>query len=251
MDKAKQCRKEIEDKIINYMNIVDSKNKQNVNKFKNRFASMDDDKFFEYIESVIYDRYGHFYFEIEMGKNEITLEKFKKAADFVNVKLFDKIGFRDIVDGQTIYTTQDVFIGLIPIRKVQQYLNKKNHIPTDMKKINPKTHQVTGKSKGGRISDMELFGLIVQDMPNLIKEFFGPRAGDPVMAQQMFHDVATTGTTYLSDMVDSKENKVALNTANMFLLGAGLESDMVTTPGYILPRTFAQRNIKGLTRRGD
>lgn len=245
------ARKEIDALVLKTFETIEP-DKINYNKYKNKVKNMSDDEYFEFIKGVSYNPDHHIFFEIEMMKeNQIQLDRIVEAAKLNNVKLFDRIGFRDIVDGETVYTTHEMFIGRCPIRKVQQFLSKKNSMPKDINKVNPRTGQVTGKSKGGRVSDMELFGLIVQDIPNVIKEYFGPKSGDPVMKQQMYHSIATTGSASLAEMTNNKMNKVALNTANMILLGAGLESDLVTQPGLILPRTFKQQNVKGITRRGD
>ena len=56
------------------------------------------------------------------------------------------------------------------------------------------------------------------------------------MRDQMEYQIASTGSTNLEEMTDSKFNKVALNTTNVIYTAAGLETDLITKNG-ILPRT--------------
>jgi hypothetical protein len=106
------------------------------------------------------------------------------------------------------------------------------------------------ESKAARISDSEMYGMICHGTKNILKEMYGPRGGDPVMRDELDYQIATKGTASLSEMTDSKLNKPALNTANMMLLAAGLETDMVTKNG-ILPRTvqMAHKDARSLDRK--
>lgn len=69
------------------------------------------------------------------------------------------------------------------------------------------------------------------------------------MKEEMYHQIATKGSVALKDLPEDKLNKVALNTANVTLLAAALETNMVTEGG-VLPRTVKNRykEAKGLKR---
>ena len=99
------------------------------------------------------------------------------------------------------------------------------------------TAQVTGADKNGRESDLENTMLASLGMENTLRELNGPRADDLVMKNQMLHDIALNGYTKLEDMEDDPANKTTLNTVNVFLLGMGLESDLVTK-GLMLKDTL-------------
>ena len=74
-------------------------------------------------------------------------------------------------------------------------------------------------------------------MEYTLRELNGPRADDLAMKNQMLHDIALNGYTRLEDMDDDVANKTTLNTVNVFLLGMGLESDLVTK-GLMLNSTL-------------
>jgi hypothetical protein len=223
---------------------------RNSKKFIDSTSSMSDVQFFNMIENL--GEKNHLYFEIEAFENEPYWELIEAADKIVDAKIYDYIAIPHISGDseEPCYTVNKVLNGYINMRRVQQMVNKKNNIPTDVDKINPKTGQVTGDSKAARVSDMEQFALICHGTENVLKEFFGPRAGDPVMKDEMLHDIATTGSASLEKLPNSRLNKVALNTANVALLGAALESNLVTEDG-ILPRTVrnSYKEAKGLSRK--
>ena len=72
---------------------------------------------------------------------------------------------------------------------------------------------------------------------NTLKELNGPRSDDMVMKQQMLQDIALNGYVSLNDLDSDVMNKTTLNTVNVFLLGMGLDSDLVTK-GLMLPGTL-------------
>ena len=76
-------------------------------------------------------------------------------------------------------------------------------------------------------------------MENTLRELNGARADDLVMKNQMLQDIAMNGYTRLADMEDDPVNKTTLNTVNVFLLGMGLNSDLVTS-GLMLKDTLKE-----------
>ena len=91
------------------------------------------------------------------------------------------------------------------------------------------TAQVTGADKNGRESDVENTMLVSMDMVDTLRELNGPRADDLVMKNQMLQEIALNGYARLDDLEDNPENKTTLNTVNVFLIGMGLNSDLVTS----------------------
>lgn len=238
-------RKEITDFLIELYDTID-KTKRNSEKFLNQTKNMTDSQFIALFTSIVNNPKQHLYLEIEAFVNEPDYETLEKAANDVvgdeYCHLYDYIAMPHISDDpdKPYYTKEKIFNGYINLRRVQQLVNNKNHIPTNIDKRDPKTGQVTLDSKAARVSDTEQFALICQQNMNILKEMFGPRGGDPVMREEMEHQISTTGYADMEDMVDSKLNKVALNTANVYLTSAGFETNLVTNNG-ILPRTVMNK----------
>jgi hypothetical protein len=63
---------------------------------------------------------------------------------------------------------------------------------------------------------------------NTMKELNSARADDTVMKQEMLRDIALNGSVRLSDLTDDIGNKTALNATDVYFLGMGLKTDLVT-----------------------
>ena len=236
-------RKEITDFIVEMYNALEKGGTKNSDNFLAKTQKMSDSQFIAYMTSIVNDPKKHLYFEIEAFENEPDYETVENVANNIvgeeYTHLYDYIAFPHLSEDpkKPIYTVHKVFNGYINMRRVQQLVNNKNHIPTSSSRRDPKTNQVVFESKAARVADVEMFALICHGTKNVLKEFFGPRGGDPVMRDEMSQQIATTGTAQLSEMHDSKLNKTSLNTANVYLVASAIESDLVTKNG-ILPRTI-------------
>lgn len=234
-------RNKITDLIVTLYDHLDP-TKKNSRAFLDKTAKMNDTQFVAYFTALVNDPKKHLYFELTAFESEPSYDMVERAAyDIVGDEychLYDYIAFPDASDpDKPSVTVSKVFNGYINIRRVQQIVNHKNHIPTHNEKRDPKTGQVSMESKAARISDAEQISLIVQGVPNVLKEMFGPRGGDAVMRNNMEQQIAASGSCVLEGMEDSKLNKVSLNTANVYFIAAGLETDLVTKGG-VLPRTI-------------
>lgn len=232
-------RKEITDFLVEFYDTIDKK-KLNSKKFLEFTKKMTDDQFIAYFTSIVNDNKKHLYIELQAFDNEPDYETLEKAADVVGDNyhhLWDYVCMRHFEDGKEFYTKEKILTGYINIRRVQQIVNHKNSIPTDNNKRDSKTGQVSFESKAARVSDLEQFALICQGNYNILKEMFGPRGGDRVMRDAMEHQIAVSGNTELSTMVDNRLNKTSLMTANTYLTGACLDSNIIMKNG-ILPKTL-------------
>lgn len=241
-------RKEITKLLVDLYNALDPTGK-NTNKFKSQTEKLTDSQFIALFKSIVNNPKKHLYLEIEAFVNEPDYETIENAIYNIvgdeYCHLYDYIAMPYVSDDpdKPLITKNKIMNGYINLRRVQQLVNNKNHIPVSNGKRDPRTSQVTQESKAARISDVEQFGLICQGNEAILKEMFGPRGGDPVMRDEMEHQISTTGSTSLNEMVDSKFNKTSLNTANVYFIGAGLETDLVTKNG-ILPRTVINYDKK-------
>lgn len=107
-------------------------------------------------------------------------------------------------------------------------LQKKNTTSTEIASRSAMTGQVVGKDKNARDSDMENFALATLGAEKVLKEFMGPRADDMVAKTEMYSEIASNGYVSLDSLTDNLENKTTLNTIDVFLIGMGIKSDLVT-----------------------
>ena len=70
--------------------------------------------------------------------------------------------------------------------------------------------------------------LVAGNMFNVLRELNSARADDNVMKEEMLKEIALNGAVRLEDLTDNIENKTALNTTDVYFLGMGLKTDLVT-----------------------
>jgi len=126
------------------------------------------------------------------------------------------------------------------IRKLQQMLMKKNSYSLTIDSRNLRTNQLTGDDKVARLTEAENFAASIWGVKDGLKEMMGPRADDSVSKTQLYKQIAQQGYCKLEDIEDDLANKYTLNTVDVFMMGAGLMSDLVTE-GLELRRTEDDR----------
>ena len=91
-----------------------------------------------------------------------------------------------------------------------------------------------------RLTEAENFAASIWEIEDGLKEMLGPRADDSVSKTQLYKQITTQGYCSLEDVDNDLANKYTLNTVDVFMMGAGLTSDLVTE-GLELRRTEDDR----------
>lgn len=231
-------RKKMEALIYKFFDAFDNSGK-NTKKYKELFQPMTNTQFDNYFKAFFADENAYLILDICDYEYSITLEDIERASKVINVPLFENVYCPHLtMDREHVVVTKEpVPVGYLNIKRTQQTINKKNGISTNIDRRSTLTSQVTGADKNGRESDLENTMLVSMGLENTLRELNGPRSDDMVMKQQMLQDIATNGYVRLQDLDSDVTNKTTLNTVNVFLLGMGLNSDLVTT-GLMLPSTL-------------
>lgn len=231
-------RKKMEELIYKFFDAFDKSGK-NTKKYKELFQPMTNTQFDNYFKAFFADENAYLILDICDYEYSITLEDIERASKVINVPLFENVYCPHLtMDREHVVVTKEpVPVGYLNIKRTQQTINKKNGISTNIDRRSTLTSQVTGADKNGRESDLENTMLVSMGLENTLRELNGPRSDDMVMKQQMLQDIATNGYVRLQDLDSDVTNKTTLNTVNVFLLGMGLNSDLVTT-GLMLPSTL-------------
>lgn len=129
------------------------------------------------------------------------------------------------------------------MKRVQQILSKKNAFELDISARNTKTGQISEIEKVGRISDTEDYALTIMNSNKALQEFFGSRADNMEEKLQMYQKIAVEGYANLNDLSSDLESNTTLSTINVFMLGAGINSNLVNE-GLELPRTLKDKKQK-------
>lgn len=233
-----QKREEMETLIYNFFSAFD-KTETNTKHYQDMFSKMSDTQFDKWFKDFFDNPKAYLVLNICDYENTIQLDDIEDAAKVLNIPLFETVYMPYVTmdKKKTIATPIPVPVGYLNIKRTQQTISKKNGLSTSIDTRSALTAQVTGADKNGRESDLENTMLASLGMVNTMRELNGPRADDMNMKNQMLHDIALNGYVKLEDLDDDVENKTTLNTVNVFLLGMGLDSDLVTK-GLMLPASL-------------
>lgn len=205
--------------------------KRNTQKYKELFASMTDAQFDKFFKELFKDPSSYLILNVCDYEIDLKIDDIENAAKVLNIPLFEKVAFPHYtLDKENIVVTKEaVPVGYCHVKRTQQTLAKKNGLSTSIDTRSALTGQVTGADKNGRESDLENSMLVSLGMTETLRELNGPRADDPIMKQQMYAAINSKGFVSLNDdMISDPANKTTLNTVNTYLLGMGLNSDLVT-----------------------
>lgn len=233
-----QKREEMETLIYNFFSAFD-KTETNTKHYQDMFSKMSDAQFDKWFKDFFDNPKAYLVLNICDYENTIQLDDIEDAAKVLDIPLFETVYMPYVTmdKKKTVATPIPVPVGYLNIKRTQQTISKKNGLSTSIDTRSALTAQVTGADKNGRESDLENTMLASLGMVNTMRELNGPRADDMSMKNQMLHDIALNGYVKLEDLDDNVENKTTLNTVNVFLLGMGLDSDLVTK-GLMLPASL-------------
>lgn len=218
-------RKQIEELVLKIVKTLDNDKMENYNRYEGMFRLMTDKDFAEWAGSM-----GHELDDTiqlyQLPFEECSLTQIKKAADILNIPLEEYVWFRDKGD-EPIRTKTRVPVGYIPCKRMQQMLNKKNHLSLDADTRALKTGQTTGDSKVSSIVDTEAYGLLSVGADRMMEELYGPRADGYDKKTDFYAQISNKGYADLDELETDLTKHTTLNTINTYLIASGLRSDLV------------------------
>lgn len=208
-------------------------------KYLNFFEPMSDSKFVSFFKDFFADEHDFLVLEMVDFERDVTLEKIEAAAKVLNIPLYETVYMPHItMDKENpVGTKIPVPVGYVNYKRTQQTLSKKNGLSTSISKRSAITGQVTGSDKNGRESDLENSMLTAIGANFILQELNGPRADDQIMKTEMLSAINNKGFVNITELTNDPANKTTLNTADVFLLGMSLKSDLVTN-GLMLKKAI-------------
>ena len=236
INKAK--RKEMEELIYTFFDLFDPSGR-NTEYYRNKFNNMNDGEFDNYFKLLFEQDDPYLTATMVDYENPLKIENIEKAADFLDVPLFEKVvlPYASEDPNNPIITKHECLVGYLNIKRLQQLNTKKLGLSTDASERNMITGQVTGHDKNSRNSDQETIALLTVGANTTLKEFMSMRADDMVMKSEMNKKISRDGYVAMSELTDKLSNKTTLNSAAVFFIGAGLMTDLVMDD-YFLPKTL-------------
>lgn len=238
-------RKKAEELIYSTMDILDSTG-TNTMYYKQKFSKMSDSEFIAWAKKPLCIRFHTKPFEIEP-----TMTDIKNALTLLGTPLLQKVALPYLYvnqDGEPVWSKEAMVI-YIHIKKMKQFLTKKNSVPLSIESRDMKSGLLTGHDKGGKESDREMEALTVMGMGETMKELATYRADFMDSKSYAYQTIAATGKLTQSDIDVDNKDSLAKNLLNAYMVGALLNSNIVNAD-YMLPITLSGKK-KAVTRETE
>lgn len=229
MKSIKEKRKYVMDYVTEMYDILDPSG-TNTKMFKEKYDKLSDEEFAKQMESFLNDdSIKGFYLEIVEFERDLDLENVFKCAEAKNIPLFEYVATPHISEDpeNAIVTPNKVPVGYIHAKRMQQTLLKKNSGTLSIEQRNPKTNQVYGESKGAKTSNVETYSMVASGAIDALRELMGPRADNQVARDEMLRAINQDGFVSLNDLPNNQEDKVALNSLDVYFTMQGFRTNLV------------------------
>ena len=232
-------RKEVEEMVYKVMDLLDP-TKQNSQFYKAKFAKMNDKQFMNFFSQDFPLKFQTRLFEIEPSMKQIS-----DTLDYIHVPMIEQMNlpFEYRAKDGTPVKSDDALILYVPIRKVKQFLSKKNSMSTNISNRDMKSGLLQTVDKNGNTSDREMESLAVMGLDASMKELATYRADSMNAKDEFYSMINTTGMVRQSDVDVETSDSLARNEQNVYLLGAGLNSNLIKEGNY-LRHTLTSRGRK-------
>lgn len=232
-------RQEAETLIYKVMDAAD-KTKTNSDYYRKLFANMSDDDFLNFCKRRLPFRFHQELFKVEPKMYDIT-----EAFKILNKPLMEKVKLPYVYinkDGEPV-ETQECLVIYIHLKRMKQMLTKKNSTAINIEKRDMKTGLLTGEDKGGKETDREFESLAIMGLDYTMDEFARPKADAMSSITQMSNAIMSQGYVSEKDLNIPKDDSLAKNLLNAYLIGAHIHSNLVDVD-YMTPHTVANKQKK-------
>ena len=232
-------RKEVEELVYKVMDILDP-TQQNSQFYKAKFAKMNDKQFIKFFSQDFPLK-----FQIRLFEIEPTMKQISDALDYIHIPMIEQMNLPFEYSSFVCIPVKsdDALILYVPIRKVKQFLSKKNSMSTNISNRDMKSGLLQTVDKNGNTSDREMESLAVMGLDASMKELATYRADSMNAKDEFYSMINTTGMVRQSDVDVETSDSLARNELNVYLLGAALNSNLINEGNY-LRHTLTSRGRK-------
>lgn len=205
----KAKRKKVEAYILNAMKLLDPHTDTNVKYWKDKFASMNDKDFDNFMHCL---REGKTNIHMFVPPFKVTLQtkEMIEAAHKLGVTIMHRIWMHDPHTGIKYLTPEKYMVLQLPMRRQQQYLDEKLSVPDNDKTIDGLTGQVTGDSKSCAITNPEIQILHARNLDATLYEFANVRGGNIRNYAEFKRSLEETGSVRLEQLDPTNRTRVAI-----------------------------------------
>ena len=240
MDNKK--RLEAEELIYKVLDTVD-KTHANSDYYRKLFSSMTDDQFYKFFKRRLPLRFHMDEFKISPKMYEVV-----EAFKILKKPLFEKVNLPYIYtdsNGNPIQS-KEALVLILHIKRMKQMLSKKNNTSMHTAKRDMRTGLLSQEDKASKETDREFESLASYGLDYTIEEFRSVKADALQASNEMIATIVDKGSVSQNDYVLTRQDGIARNLLNTYLIGAGIHSSLVDT-NYMTPYT-ARRKMKKVER---
>ena len=228
----KKTRQEIEELIYKVYDTVD-KTHTNSEYYKDIFSKMSNEEFYAFFEKRLPLRFHEDAFKIQPKMYEIV-DGFK----LINKPLLERVNFPHIYvngEGKPVQS-KECMVLYIHIKRMKQMLSKKNNASMRVGKRDMRTGLLLQEDKAAKETDREFESLASYGLDYTMDEFRTVKADAMQASAEMIATIVDKGSVSQNDYVVTKVDGLARNMLNVYLLGAGVYSNLIDRE-YMTPLT--------------
>lgn len=224
VEELKVKRKKMMDIFFSVLSDID-KGGRNKDLYEAKFNTMSDLQFKKFFDDFFKSK-DNFVLQFVPYDEEPTMEDAVRAGKKIGVSMTERVALKHMRDGYI--TDYECMVLPLGIKRLQQMVNKKNSTSFSANQRDSKTGQVTNDDKNARVSDTETAALMVAGLEDVAKELLGPRADNIEAYNEMTKQILEDGYTSLEKLPNDIRNKITLNLVDVYFLGAGVKSNLIT-----------------------
>ena len=198
----------------------------NVGLYKELFKRLSNKEFDNYMREV---RDGEAYITMIVpngGDFILDTARSMEVGESLGVKYFQRVIITDPVTGERTLSPLEYLIIDMPVRRQSQHLIKKQSIPDNNRIIDQMSGQVTGASKGSRISLPELMALESRGLNDTLREVIKVRGGDREAYNAMSASITETGGYSLKPIENLGSRPTSTNILKALLLSIHMDNTL-------------------------
>ena len=225
-------RQEIEELIYKVYDTID-KTHTNSEYYKNIFSKMSDEEFYKFFERRLPLRFHEDAFKIQPKMYEIV-----DAFKIIDKPLLERVNFPHIYvnsNGKPVQSKECMVI-YIHIKRMKQMLSKKNNASMRVGKRDMRTGLLMQEDKAAKETDREFESLASYGLDYTMDEFRTVKADAMQASAEMIATIVDKGSVSQNDYAVTKVDGLARNMLNVYLLGAGVYSNLIDRE-YMTPLT--------------
>ena len=237
LDKNK--RQQVENFIYQVLDTVD-KTKSNSDYYRELFKNMTNDQFYDFFKRRLPLRFHQDEFRVVPKMHEIV-DGFK----VLDKPLFERVNLPYVYqdsNGKPIQS-QEAMVIVLHIKRMKQMISKKNKSSMFTDKRDMRTGLLNQDEKAAKESDREFESLASYGLDETLDEFRTVKADAIQASNEMIATIAAKGSVSQKDYVVTRQDGIARNLLNVYLIGAGIHSNLVDTD-YMTPYTAKNKIAK-------